>query len=201
MTTLLYVKVAINSISSKDSAEEHVMHSRKDNIELIIIGENISSGFLMSTISSFESRGNKHDVYRGKDWMKKFCGTLREHAMEIINFKKKKIKLLTNEQQESYESAKNCYISDEKLKDKHAKDKKYRKVSVYFHYTGAIHSICNLKYNELKEISTVFNNGSNYDYHFIIKELAEVFDRQFTSLGENTEKNLSSSDRNRSCKN
>ena len=59
-------------MSSKDSAEEHVMHSRKDNIELIIIGENILSGFLMSTISSFESRGNKHDVYRGKDCMKSF---------------------------------------------------------------------------------------------------------------------------------
>ena len=43
---------------------------------------------------------NKHDVYRGKDCMKKFCGFLREHAMKIINFKKKKIKSLTKEQQE-----------------------------------------------------------------------------------------------------
>ena len=33
---------------------------------------------------------NKHDIYRGKDCMKKFCGSLREHAMKIINFKKKK---------------------------------------------------------------------------------------------------------------
>ena len=30
--------------------------------------------------------------------------------------------------------------------------------------------------------------GSNYDYHFIIKELAEEFEGQFTCLGENTEK-------------
>ena len=34
----------------------------------------------------------------------------------------------------------------------------------------------------------VFHNGSNYDYHFIIKELAEEFKRQFICLGENTEK-------------
>ena len=32
------------------------------------------------------------------------------------------------------------------------------------------------------------HNGSNYDYHFIIKELAEQFKKQFTCLGENTEK-------------
>ena len=31
--------------------------------------------------------------------MKKFCEFLREDAMKIINFKKKKMKLLTKEQQ------------------------------------------------------------------------------------------------------
>ena len=39
-----------------------------------------------------------------------------------------------------------------------------------------------------KKISIVFNNGSNYDYHFIMKELAEEFKKQFTYLGKNTEK-------------
>ena len=29
---------------------------------------------------------------------------------------------------------------------------------------------------------------SNYDYHFIIKELAKEFKKQFTYLGENTDK-------------
>ena len=38
-----------------------------------------------------------------------------------------------------------------------------------------------------KEILLVFHNGSNYDYHFIIKELAEEFERQFICLIENTE--------------
>ena len=58
----------------------------------------------MSKILSFKSIENKHDVYRGKDCMKKFCESLREHAMETINFKKKKLKLLTNEQQKSYQT-------------------------------------------------------------------------------------------------
>ena len=34
----------------------------------------------------------------------------------------------------------------------------------------------------------VFHNGSTYDYHFIIKGLAEEFEGEFECLGENTEK-------------
>ena len=34
----------------------------------------------------------------------------------------------------------------------------------------------------------MFHNKSNYDYHFIIKGLPEEYKKQFTCLGENTEK-------------
>ena len=34
----------------------------------------------------------------------------------------------------------------------------------------------------------MFHNGSIYDYHFIIKQLAKEFDGQLECLGENTEK-------------
>ena len=34
----------------------------------------------------------------------------------------------------------------------------------------------------------MFHNGSTYDYHFIIKELAEEFEGEFKFLGKNTEK-------------
>ena len=39
-----------------------------------------------------------------------------------------------------------------------------------------------------KEIPVVFRNGSAYDYHFIITELAKEFEGNFECLGENTEK-------------
>ena len=147
----------------------------------------------MSTISAFRSMQKKHDVYRGKDCMKKFCESLRERVMEIINSKKEKMKLLTKEQQGSYENANICYICKEKFKNKYLKEKKnYHKVRDNCRYTGeyryAEHSICHLKYSVPKKIPIVFHNGSNYDYHFIIKELAEEFKKQFTCLGENTEK-------------
>ena len=59
------------------------------------VSEHIPSCFSMSTRSSFRSIDNKHHMYRGKDCMKKFYEFLREHAMKIINFKKKNVKLLT----------------------------------------------------------------------------------------------------------
>ena len=78
------------------------------------------------------------------------------------------------------------------IKIKFANDKNYKKVRDHCHFTGkyrgAAHSICNLKFNMPNETPIVFHNGSNYDYHFIIKELASKFEEQFECLGENTEK-------------
>ena len=71
-------------------------------------------------------------------------------------------------------------------------NKKYHKVRDYCNYTGKYrgspYDICNLRYKKPKEIPIVFHNGSTYDYHFIIKELAEEFEGEFEYLGENTEK-------------
>ena len=67
-----------------------------------------------------------------------------------------------------------------------------QKVRDHYHYTGkyggAAHSICNLRYTIPKKIPAVFHNGSTYDYHFIIKQLAREFKSNFGCLGENTEK-------------
>ena len=68
----------------------------------------------MPIISSFESIENEHGLYRVKDCMKKFCDSLREHIMKIINFKRNKIKLWTKELQKSYENGKICYICEKK---------------------------------------------------------------------------------------
>ena len=50
---------------------------------------NIFHQVSISTISSFKNIENKHDVYIGKDCIKKFGKSLREHAIKIINVKKK----------------------------------------------------------------------------------------------------------------
>ena len=53
----------------------------------------------------------------------------------------------------------------------------YHKVRDHCHYTAkfrwAAHNTCNLRYKVLKKISIVIHNGSKYDYHFVIKQLAK----------------------------
>ena len=69
---------------------------------------------------------------------------------ENNQFQEKKIVLLTNEQQESYEKGKIWYICGATFEDKYSNDEKYYKVRDQRHYTseygGAADSICNLKY-------------------------------------------------------
>ena len=99
---------------------------------------------------------------------------------------------LPKEELKSYKYAKVCYICGKRIiKFKEFKDKNYRKVKDHFHYTckyrGTVHSICNLKFNVPNEIPVVFHNSSNYDYHFIIKQLANDFEGKFECLAENKE--------------
>ena len=120
--------------------------------------------------------------------MKEFCESLREHTTKIINFIKKKIKLLAKEQQKSYENKNIFYIYKEKCENEYLKDKRYGKVRDHCHYTGEYrgqaHIICNLKDSVPKKI----HNRSNYDYYFIIRTFAEEFKKRFTCLEEKTEK-------------
>ena len=69
------------------------------------VGEHIPCEYSMSTVWIFDDTENTHNVYRGEDYMKKFCEFLRNHAMKINNFEKKKMIALTKEQWESYENA------------------------------------------------------------------------------------------------
>ena len=121
--------------------------------------------------------------------MKKFCKDLREHAMKIINYEKKRIVPLTTKEEIWYNKQRIYYICKKEFNNN---DKKQQKVKDHCHYTGkyrgAAHNICNLRYKVPKEIPVVFHNGSTYDYHFIIKELVQEFNGNFDCLGENTEK-------------
>ena len=156
------------------------------------------SGYSLFPNFSFDETKNKLDCYKGEDCMKRFCKDLREHAMKIINYKEKKMILLTDKENKYYEKQKVCYICKKELNtDKNDKNafKLYHQVKYHYHFTGkyrqAAHSICNLRYKTLKEILIVFHNGSTYDYHVIIKQLAKEFDGQSECLGENiTFKNI-----------
>ena len=131
--------------------------------------------------------------YRGIDCMQKFAKALKTMAMMIINTPQNSMIPLTDEENRKYERSIECHICSQKfIHDKeNEKYRKYCKVRDYCHYTGkyrgSAHSICNLKYKVPKEIPAVFHNGSKYDYHFIINELAIGIDG-IEYLGEDAEK-------------
>ena len=144
----------------------------------------------MFTHCSFDTTNNKLDFYKGKDCMKNFFLDLREHATEIINYEKKEMIPLKKEEKKQ-NKRKVCHICKKRCSTDDSKEKCH-KVRDPCHYSGkyrgAAHDICNLRYKIPKEIPAVFHNGSTYDYHFIIKELAEECEGEFECLGENTEK-------------
>ena len=61
------------------------------------------SGYALSFICSFNSKENKHSVYRGKDCIEKFCKDLKELTTKIINYVEKDIIPLTDNENRFYE--------------------------------------------------------------------------------------------------
>ena len=155
------------------------------------INKHTPSGYSLFTHCSFDITINKLDYYKGEDCMKKFCLDLREHATKIINYEKKEMIPLTKKEEKNHNKQKVSHICRKEFNTDNS-DKKYHKVKDHCNYTGkyrgAANDICNLRYKTSKEIPVVFHNGSTYDYHFIIKNLAEEFEGGFECLGENTEK-------------
>ena len=97
--------------------------------------------------------------------------------MEIIDYKKRDIIPLNQEENNLYNEQEICYTCKEKFcVDKDDKDYINRKkVKDHCHYTGEFrgpaHSICNLNYKVQKEIPVIIHNAT-YDTHFIINQLA-----------------------------
>ena len=71
-----------------------------------------------------------------------FCKDLKEQAMEIINYDKKRLIPLIDKEKKPHENQKVCYI----WKKKFSTDKKYCKVRDHCYYIrqyrGVAHSIC-----------------------------------------------------------
>ena len=149
------------------------------------INQHIPSGYSIYTNCSFDKSNNKLSYCRREDCMKRFCKDLKDHATKTIYFKKKTMTPLTKEEEDNYNKENICYICKKDFNND-------TKVRDHCHFTGkyrrAAHNTCNLRYKIPKNIPVIFHNGSKYDYHFIIKELACEFDGNFECLGENTEK-------------
>lgn len=118
--------------------------------------------------------------------MKNFCKDLREIKNAIIkNVTIENLMLPLKEEENKLRKNKIFVIQSGKKINSDIK--LYRKVPDHDHYTvryrGTAHPTCSLKYKTTNKISVILHNRLNYDYHFIIQEIAEEFERQIECLG------------------
>ena len=85
--------------------------------------------------------------------MEIFCQDLRDQAMKIINYEKKEMIQLIDEETEFYEMQKVCYICEKEFctdKNDENEFKIHEKSRDHCHCTeknrGAAHNVCNLRY-------------------------------------------------------
>ena len=88
------------------------------------INKHTPSGYSLFTYCSFDLTKNKLDCYRDK-----------EHATKIINYEKKEMISLTDEENKSHEKHKVCYVCKKGFSIDDDDNKKYHKVSNHCHYT------------------------------------------------------------------
>ena len=130
--------------------------------------------------------------------MEKFSLDIGNIFIKLINYKQKAMTPLTDDEKMLHENQKVCFICEKEFcVDKNNK-KEYKlkcKVRDHCHFTGkyrgVAHSKCNLRYKVPMVFEVVFHNGSSYDNHFVIKQLAKDFNGYFGCIGENTEKYIS----------
>ena len=67
-------------------------------------------GYALSLISSFDSKENKQNFYRGKDCIKRFCSNLKELATKIIDYEEKEMIPLTDKENKFYKEQEKCHI-------------------------------------------------------------------------------------------
>ena len=77
--------------------------------------QHIPCGYSMSKIWPFDHIEKRHTLYRGKYCMKKFCTSLREHAKNITDLKRKKMLPLTKEKLKYNQDANVYYICEKRI--------------------------------------------------------------------------------------
>ena len=136
-----------------------------------------------TTITRNRSKEKTTSCYRGKDCLSKLCKELRGKEMELFNTEKLPMTPLTHEQEKKHSESDKCHIWKRKfITNKRNGNKDHD------HYIGiyrvATHSICNSRYTTQEDIPVVIHNGSNYDFHLIIAELAKEFRSEIHSIPE-----------------
>ena len=83
-------------------------YSNWEKLSIAKVNKHTACGYSLFTHYSFNSNKNKHDYYRGEDCMKNFCKRFKEYKTEIIDYAKRKILPLTEEEKNYIINRKIC---------------------------------------------------------------------------------------------
>ena len=84
------------------------------------------SGWTIYMNCSFDKAKRKLDYYRGKDCIKELCKKSKDHGLKIINYERKEMIPLPEEENKSYGEQGVCHICRKKFHSD-GKDKKVSK--------------------------------------------------------------------------
>ena len=148
------------------------------------------SGFCFY-IKGISGKGIKPIIYTKKeeheDVAKIFVEKLAEAVKIIYNdfYRKPKEIYINEEQEKSFEEAKNCHICKKGIEEGE------KKVRDHCHFTGKYrgpaHNKCNLNCRRPLVLPVIFHNLQSYDAHLFIKQLASI-PGKFTCIPSTEEK-------------
>ncbi|XP_064620678.1 uncharacterized protein LOC135483596 [Lineus longissimus] len=122
------------------------------------------------------ARKNKMFTYiqqaEDEDIGEHFANTVTSICEQIgskILFNPKPMDALTQQQQTTYNFARNCYLCDKMFTAQNFKVRDHNHFTG--EYRGAVHRNCNLLFNSPKFIPVYFHNLSGYDAHLFVKNL------------------------------
>ena len=95
---------------------------------------------------------------------------------------------MTTEDENNYQNSNDCWICNEKIKNK---DKVRDHCHITGEYRGPAHSKCNLKLKMSRKLPIVFHNLEGYDGHIIFKELNNFDNIDIQVIPKTSEKYMS----------
>ena len=134
---------------------------------------------------------SKYESRRGEDCVSWFVNELYNLAHRAKNVFHTNVAMrpFTPDEWYSFWQTTHCHVCKKPFKEGEQRVRDYCHLSG--RYRGAAHSRCNLKYRESYVIPVFFHNLSGYDAHFIIRDVANMFDGKVELLPLTKEKYIS----------
>ena len=129
-------------------------------------------------------------IFEGKKCVNKFLKwifTIKLLRNNIIKNKFNKDLIMTNEDEEKYNTTNICWICKENILDNKVRDHCH----ITGRFRGAAHKKCNLKLVISKKLPVLFHNLEGYDGHIIFEELNNFNNTNIKVIPKSTEKYMS----------